>query len=260
MNVREKEHVNLTWGSNRSARKLVHTMCKQSSGHVSGIGKRTGYTTLKKCRGKKPLFPPQYPSYTAAQNWNCKMAFFFFKKSEDVQNNAAIVEESFKCHKPEQEGFRPYKNVGLALALRAIFEELTFHHLQESQIHNPNPSTHLMYTMMASSKKTGYHTVGKSILWALWASLRSCYPAGVSAWSATVCLGCGLLALRWDVELWSLGKDWLTPPQPTLPNKAHGTRLKKVKNKTENNELNQANSKYLPTFVNRGSGFTWSNP
>lgn len=84
---------------------------------------------------KKKASPPQNPLQTAAHNWKCdtaKRPFF-----PQVHNNSAFVEESFKCHKPEQEGFRPYKNVGLAL--RAIFEELTFRHLQKVTNTQPKP-------------------------------------------------------------------------------------------------------------------------
>lgn len=161
--------------------------------------KATGYTTLKNAEEKKPL-PPTIPipySSTQLKFWYCKTAF----KKKKVHNNSAF-EESFKCHKPEQEGFRPYKNVGLAL--RVIFEELNFQHLQESQIHNPNPSTHLKHTMMTSSKKTCYRTLRKSILWALWTSLRSCYPAGYRlevlrrawVWPTRFALGSGAVKSR----------------------------------------------------------------
>lgn len=53
----KRKHVNLTWDSNWSARKLVHTTCKQSSWLFSGIGKRTGCTTLKNAEEKKSLSP-----------------------------------------------------------------------------------------------------------------------------------------------------------------------------------------------------------
>lgn len=82
---------------------------------VSGIGKRTGHSTLKNAKEKAslPTIPLQKKQYkTTRQLWHYNTALVrtqLYDWVQFIKDCSYFPEEAFKYRKPEREGFHPYE-------------------------------------------------------------------------------------------------------------------------------------------------------